>query len=336
MDISNDFELPNMGGKEILITGGLGFIGSNIALRCVENNANVTLFDSKVDDLKNIKEIKGKVKIVKGDILDFDFIKELVKRKDVIFHLAAQTSHIVSMENPWLDIDVNCKGSINILEACRKNNPNVRIVFASTVTAAGVPKVTPVNEELQEFPVSIYDANKLIIERYMKLYYKNFGLKTTVLRLANVFGERQQLTNPKRGILNYMIGRVMLQEPIIVYGDGSFIRDYTYVQNFVDAFLLVAISENTIGEFYILGSGNGMTFKEMVAKVNENVKDIIGNGTEIKNVPFPEGEKKIDSGDFIADYSKLKKATGWYPRVSFEEGLKRTVLFYKERFEDYK
>jgi len=326
--------VPHLTG-EILITGGLGFIGSNLAQRLVENGAQVTLFSRSLDNLRNVVEIKDKVKIVIGDIRDYETVRRLVKNKDYIFHFAGQIDHIFSMENPQLDADINCKGTLNVLESCRRFNDEANIVFSSSVGVIGIVKNIPANENEKELPLSIYESHKLVCEKYLSVYYKNYGLPTTTLRFANVFGERQKMTVSPRGILNQMIRRAFLGEAITIYGKGNFIRDYCYIQNYLDACLLSVDSHKTKGEIYIIGSGKGITFKEMVEKVNSVVKELIGKSTQIKYVPFPAHYKKLDRGDFIADYSKFNKATGWYPYISFEEGLKRTVLFYKERLKDY-
>jgi UDP-glucose 4-epimerase len=326
-------ELNKLKGN-VLITGGLGFIGSNLAHSLVDS-ANVTLFTKSTNKLRNIKEIQDKVEIIQGDITDTKKVESIVKDKDHIFHFAGQNDHILSLENPLLDVDINCKGTLNILESARKFSENANIIFSSTESVVGKIAKLPASEDQQENPLSLYEVHKLTGEKYLYIYNKVYGLNTTTLRFANVFGERQTMKVTNRGILNQMIRRTFLGEPITVYGDGSFIRDYSYIKNFIDACILAALSPNTNGEVYMMGSGKGLSFKDMVTKINETVKDLTGKSTEIKNVPFPETEKKIDRGDIIIDYSKFNKATGWFPKVSFEEGLKRTILFYKDRLDEY-
>tara|TARA_B100000959_G_C14989293_1_gene627028 strand:- start:3666 stop:4700 length:1035 start_codon:yes stop_codon:yes gene_type:complete len=326
---------PSLENKNILITGGLGFLGSNLAHRCLEYGGNVTLFNKSLNHERNISDIKDKVEIVIGDVRDSKKIDEVVNNKDYIFHFASQISHIVSMENPKLDVDINCNGTLNILESCKKYNPSAIIVFAGTVTQAGVIVNLPASEMQGDFPLSIYEANKLVCEKYLYIYHKVYGLKTVSLRFANIFGERQEVNSPKRGVLNHMIKRAMIGEPITVYGDGKFIRDYNYIQNIVDATLLAVNTDQTNGDYYIVGSGIGKTFKEMVEAVNNTVEKKTGKSTKIVFTPFPEDEKRIDSGDFIADYTKFNEATGWRPRISFEEGLEKTVLFYKDNLKEY-
>lgn len=327
------FLIPSFKGEEVLITGGLGFVGSNLAHILINQRASVTLFSLSDKTLKNIKEIQNKVKIVYGDIRDKEKLKQLVKNKGHIFHFAAQNNHFISMQDPYLDIDINCNGTLNLLENCRRFNDKANIVFSST--QPGKVNKIPANEDDKYEPLTIYEANKLVCEKYLQLYHKVYGLKTTTIRFANVFGERQQVKDASRGVLNHMIRRAMLVEPITVFGEGDLIRDYCYVQNYLEACMIAAKSNKTKGNFYITGSGKGLTFKEMVEKVNNKVKELTGKSTKIVYIPYPEDQKKLDRGNFIADYSKLKNDTGWFPRISFDEGLKKTILFYKDHLKEY-
>jgi len=330
-----DFKINSLEGKQVLITGGLGFIGSNTAHRCIELGAETTLLSNSLSKTRNIKEILKKVKIVQADIRDEKKVVEAVKGKDLIFHFAGQISNLVSMKDPQLDVDINCIGTLNLLEAARRFADAVPIVMSGTTGQVGKPEKLPVNESLPDKPTSIYDANKLVCEKYLKIYFDAYGIPTTMLRLANVFGPRQQVLDPKSGVLNHMVKRAMVGEPITIYGEGNFLRDYNFVENVVDAFLLAAQSKAARGEHFVLGTGRGIAFKDMCNAVNETVKQFTGKSTEIKHVPFPDEVKKVDVGDFVADSSKFRKATGWFPKISFEEGLEKTVLFYKERLQDY-
>ena len=321
-------EIKSMQGKKVLITGGLGFIGSNLAKRLVGEGAEVTLFDKVENDSDKVKNIADKLKIVKGDNLDKQLIDDIIKEKDYIFHFAWQTDLKESMIHPGQDITRDIIGLIIMLESCRKYNKNVKIIFASSVTVAGEIEKIPAGEDVAENPLSIYEANKLAAEKYLYVYFKNYGLKTCVLRLANVFGEGQRIDNPNRGVLNFMIGRALRGEPLTVYGNGEFIRDYTYVQNYIDAFILAALSDKTDGEFYVLGSGKGLTMNEVVHKIKEITREITGKDVLIEQIPFPESTHKIDKRNFIADYSKFKQATGWQPKIDFEWGLRKTIEFY--------
>lgn len=317
-----------MSGKKILITGGCGFLGSNLAKRLTEFGANITLFIKPGQDRRNVREIEPLLNIIEGDLLNKKDVLKTIKDIDYLFHFAWQTDLKKSMAQPLEDIKNDLGGILNLLEICKKENPKIKIIFASSTTVIGLPKKISSNEEEQENPLSIYEANKLVSEKYLQIYHKMHGIKTCVLRISNVFGEMQKIDNPNRGVLNFMIGRALRGEILTVYGKGDFIRDYCYIQNYIDAFILAALSEDTNGQIYVLGSGDGRTFNEVVEKIKSVVESEKGIKVDIKHIPFPEEENKINKRNFIADFSKFKKATGWTPKISFDEGLRRTVEFY--------
>lgn len=322
------FDFGGISGKNVVITGGAGFLGANLARRLVEIGSNVTLFTRSEKDRGNIKDIESKLNFLQGDLTNISDVSSMIKDQDYLFHFAWQTDLKKSMIQPIEDVRTDLTGILNILEACKKENPSIKIVFSSAVTVIGLPKNIPSNEKAQESPLSIYEANKLVAEKYLQLYHRIHGLKTCVIRLSNVFGEFQRIDNPNRGVLNFMIGRALRGEDLTVYGTGNFIRDYCYVQNYVDAFILAALSEKTNGEVYVLGSGEGRTFNEVVERIKVIVEEKTGREVKITHVPFPDEENAINKRDFVADYSKLKETTGWYPKISFDEGLKRTIDFY--------
>jgi nucleoside-diphosphate-sugar epimerase len=295
--------------KSVLITGESGFLGKNLTQRLLDPEFEVAFLNERVEDS------------------DFD---KAVRGKDYIFHLAWQTDLQNSMENPILDVSTDIIGILHLLESCRKYNPHVKIIFPSTVTVIGEKNKIPSDENEKENPSSIYDVNKLMAEKYLSVYFKNYGIKYTCLRLSNIFGEHQRIDNPKRGVLNFMIGKSLRNKPLTISGDGNFIRDYSYVQNIIDAFILSAQSPNTDGEVYVIGSGEGKTFNEVVSKVQDYAKELYSSSSEIVHLPVSPDTHKINRRNFVADSSKFKEATGWFPRVSFEEGLKRTMEFYKD------
>ena len=315
--------------KKILITGG-GFLGSNLARRLLDEGNEITLFFRANTDLSRIKDIIGNrnLKLVDGSLLDKEDIKKAIKNKDYLFHFAWQTDLKKSMEKPVEDLNNDVLGLVNILETCKEFNREIKIIFASAVTVIGNASKLPSNEYEEENPLSVYDLHKLIAEKYLQFYYKSFEIKSCVLRLSNVFGEHQKIDNPNRGVLNFMIGKSLRGEPLTVYGDGKWIRDYCYVQNYIDAFILAAESGNTNGEIYVLGSGEGRTFNEAVEKIKSIVESLTGKKVFIEHVPFPESEHEINKRNFIADYSKFNSATNWLPKISFEEGLRKTIEFY--------
>ena len=322
-----ELKIPSLKDKKVLITGGCGFIGSNLTRRLVNDGAKVTLFVRSGKNKELIKDVESKIEIVEGDVLDLNCIKKAIKDKDFLYHLAWQTDLKKSMLQPGEDLKNDCLGLINILEACKTENPSIKIIFTSTTTVIGITDKIPANESNETNPLSIYEANKLLAEKYLYVYSKIHKLKTTVLRLSNVFGEGQKIDNPNRGVLNFMIGKALRNEPLTVYGTGNFIRDYCYVQNYVDAFIL-ATKDETNGNVYVLGSGEGLTFNDVVKKVKEITEKLTGKKVEITHIAWPEEDNPINKRNFIADYGKFNKATGWKPRVSFEEGLKRTIKYY--------
>lgn len=328
-------QTPSFARRRALITGGAGFLGSNLAHRLVAEGAQVRLLSRSAAKRINLAGIEEAVELIPGDIRDRALMERLVAEADDIFHLAGQTSHLVSMEQPILDWDINCRGTLTLIEACRARNREANLVMAGTVTQIGPPRRIPVDEELAGVPVSIYDAHKAVCERYLVIAHRSYGLRTTMLRLANVFGERQQVTDTKRGIINLMIKRALCGEPLTVYGDGGFIRDYNYVQNIVEAFLLAAASDRTKGEAYVIGSGVGTPFRDAMASIVQVVQRQTPCRPEIQFVPFPEHEARIDGGNFIADASRFRDATGWQPRVAFDDGLARTVAFYQQHLPAY-
>ena len=262
-------------------------------------------------------------------------LRTLIPGQDIIFHMAAQTSNIQSMSAPLDDLEANCSATLALLEVCRELAPEAAIVMPGTVTQVGRVATLPASEDLPDWPLSLYDVHKLTCEKYLYVYHENYGLNTSTLRLANVFGERQQVNNPQRGILNFMLKRAMTGQPITIYEPGDFIRDYSYVQNVVDALILTAVSPKTSGQAYVFGSGVGMKFYEMIEELVKEVYNLVGVHAEITYIPFPPDEKKMDPGDFIADNSKFCEHTGWIPRMNFTEGLHSTIRFYQEHIGDY-
>lgn len=323
-----------MKDEKILILGGLGFIGSNLAQRLVKLGAEVTIYDACLDpygwNFANIKEIKDKIKIIKGDIRDFDLIKEHVKNKNYIFNCAAQVGHIISMNDPFLDIEINCKGTMNVLEACRRFNDDVKIIYTATRGQVGEPIYTPVDEEHPDNPTDIYGINKLAAEKYHLVYHHVYGIPVTSMRLNNVYGPRCQMQHGHYGVLNYFVGRAMQGETITVYGKGNQTRDFVYIDDVVDALILVARNQAANGEIFMVGSGNEVRFIDMVKLVIKTV----GKGKYI-HAPYPFERGKVDIKRFVASYAKLNKMLGWTPKISLEEGVKKTVDFYTERLNEY-
>lgn len=320
--------------SKILITGGLGFIGSNLANMLVDLGADVSLLDNLLapygGNICNVKGIRDKIEIIDGDIRNWSLVKEVVKNRDFIFHLAAQVDQHTAMENPQLDLDINCGGTLNILEGCRLHNKETKIIFTSSRVVIGEPQYFPVDEEHPTNPKNIYGINKLHAEKYCLLYNDVYDLRTSILRLSNVYGPRAQLRYPHYGVLNLFIGYVLTNRDIPIYGDGTQTRDYVYVEDVVNALILAAENEKSISEIFFVGSGIETTLVD-IAKA---IIDVAGKG-DYTFVPFPPTLKRTDIKRFVTNYNKIKKFLGWNPETTLHQGIANTVNFYLKNLKDY-
>lgn len=326
--------IKTMSQQNVLVTGGLGFIGSNLAHRLVSLGANVTVYDALLPqyggNLANIKEIKEKIRDVRADVRDFDQLKEYVKDQDVIFNCAAQVSHIDSMNDPYSDIAINCVGAINLLEAARRFNDDVKIVFTGTRSQIGKIDYSPADEKHPEFSMDIYSANKSAAEKYHLIYYRSYGIPTTSLRISNAYGPRAQVKQKGYGVVNYLIRMALQDEVITVYEPGTQKRDFIYIDDVVDSMILAAQSDLANGEVFFVGSGIETTFVDIVRLII----NIACSGTW-KFVPWPPERKSIEVGDIALDLGKIQNLLKWNPEVDLDEGLRRTVEYYRERIRDY-
>lgn len=315
-------------GKRVLITGGLGFIGSNLAHRLVEWDADVLIVDSLIPDyggnLFNVEGIKSEVRVNIADIRDRSSMDYLVREQDYIFNLAGQVSHMDSMLDPYTDLDINCRSQLSLLEACRYNNPTVKIVYASTRQIYGVPDYLPVDERHLLHPTDVNGINKMAGEWYHILYNNVYGIRATSLRLTNTYGPRQLVKHKRQGFIGWFIRLAVDGEEISVYGDGTQLRDLNYVDDVVQALLLAGASDRPNGEIFNLGGLEPVSLLEIVQVLTE----LCPEGT-YKLVPFPEDKKRIDIGDYYGDYSKIKRTLGWEPTVPLREGLAKTIDFYR-------
>jgi UDP-glucose 4-epimerase len=321
-------------GKRILITGGLGFIGSNLAHELVEMGAEVTIVDSLVPEygglLYNVAGIEDRVNVNVSDVRDEHSLRYLVRDQDVLFNLAGQTSHLDSMADPYTDLEINARSQLSILEACRYENPGVSVVFASTRQLYGRPLRLPVDESHPIVPVDVNGINKAAGEWYHLLYGDVYGIRTSVLRLTNTYGPRMRVRDARQTFLGVWIRHALAGEEILVYGDGSQRRDLTYVDDAVSAFLLAATQEDAAGRVFNLGGSGHVSLLELA----EQVVRIAGSG-HIRTIPFPADRKAIDIGDFYADWSAIEQALGWRPEVPLEEGLARTLDYYRSHGDHY-
>jgi UDP-glucose 4-epimerase len=323
------------GGKRTLITGGLGFIGSNLAHRLVEHGAIVTLVDSLVPAYGgnpfNIYGIENKVHLNIADVRDEHSMAYLVQGQDFIFNLAGQVSHIDSMENPYTDLEINVRSQLSIMEACRKSNRNVKIIYTSTRQLYGKPLYLPVDENHIAHPTDVNGINKLCGELYHILYHNVYGIRAVSLRLTNCYGPRQLLKHSRQGFINWFIRLLVEGKEIQLFGDGSQMRDFNFVDDVVEALLLAGMNDQANGEIFNLGGDEPISLKDLV----ELMIEVNGQGS-YKLVPFPEEKKAIDIGSFYSDFTKIKTTLGWQPRVRLREGLKKTFDYYKENFAWYK
>jgi UDP-glucose 4-epimerase len=315
-------------GTRVLITGGLGFIGSNLARKLVEAGADVTLIDSLIEEyggnLYNIADIRDEVHVNISDVRDEHSLRYLVREQDFLFNLAGQTSHLDSMRDPYTDLEINCRSQLSILEACRNRNPEARIVFASTRQIYGRPEQLPVDERHPISPVDINGINKTAGEWYHLLYGDVYGLRVSVLRLTNTYGPRMRVKDARQTFLGYWLKLLVTGQPIQVFGDGEQRRDFTYVDDAVSALLLAALRDEATGRVYNLGGEEYTSLKELAELLVE-----LNGGGKFKLVPFPEDRKLIDIGDIYAHFGKIRGELGWKPLVPLRRGLEQTLAFYR-------
>ena len=326
--------MPSLAGKNVLVTGGLGFIGSNLAIRLVGKGARVTLSDAMIEGYggnpANIREIARDVAIHAADVRDEDAMAELVEGQDVVFHLAAQVSHVMSLSNPYPDIDINIRGTAAVLEACRKRNPGVTVVRSGTRGQYGPATRLPVSEEAPSDPRGLYEISQLSAEMICRTYTRIHGLRTVPLRLTNVYGPRAQMKHSQFGVVNWFVRLALSGEPIPIFGTGEILRDFLYVDDCVDALLRAAEEPAAAGEVLNVGNDRASTFLEVARLLQELVP-----GTEIVFTDFSPERRAQEPGDFVSDITKIRRVLGWSPRVALREGLERTVAFYRERRGDY-
>lgn len=320
-------------GKNVLITGGLGFIGSNLAHRLVNAGAVVTLVDSLIPEyggnLHNIAGIEERVRVNISDVRDEQSMRYLVQGQDYLFNLAGQTSHMDSMHDPYTDLDINARAQLSILESCRKHNPNITIVFASTRQIYGKPDYLPVDEKHLLRPVDVNGINKMAGEWYHILYHNVYGLRASALRLTNTYGPRMRIKDARQTFLGIWIRLLLEDKPFEVWG-GEQLRDFSYVDDTVDALLLTAQSEAAQGQVFNVGG-------EPVVSLLETAKLLVeaNRGGEYAVRTFPPERKRIDIGDYYASDALLRETVGWRPRVPLADGLARAIAYYRQHLQEY-
>jgi UDP-glucose 4-epimerase len=318
---------------KVLITGGLGFIGSNLTKRLVDMGADVLLVDSLIPEyggnFYNISGIEDKVNVNISDVRDPHSMRYLVQDKDFLFNLAGQTSHIDSMADPFTDMEINCHAQLSILEACRHHNPGVKIVYASTRQIYGKPDYLPVAESHPLRPVDVNGINKMAGEWYHVLYDSAYGIRSCVLRLTNTIGPRMRIKDARQTFVGIWMRLLLEGKPFEVWG-GEQLRDFTYVDDCVDAMMMAASSEKANGQVFNLGGDCVISLKDLAKKLIE----ANGSGNYI-NCTFPDDRKKIDIGNYYSDYTLIRETLGWKPKISLEEGLKKTIEFYQKNMKYY-
>lgn len=328
--MSNENTFP---GEKVLITGGLGFIGSNLARRLKDMGANITLVDSLVPEyggnLFNIDGIDQNCRVNISDVRDEYSMRYLIKDQRYLFNLAGQTSHMDSMQDPYTDLEINSRSQLSILEACRKHNPEIKIVFASTRQIYGKPEYLPVDERHLLRPVDVNGVNKMAGESFHLLYNNIYGIRACALRLTNTYGPRMRVKDARQTFLGIWIKLIIEGKSFEVW-DGHQLRDFTYVDDCIDAMLTAAKNEEANGHIFNLGGERVISLKDLA----ELLVEVNGSGNYTFHT-FPIERKRIDIGDYYSDYSKIKSILGWEPKVALREGLKRTLEYYRENLSEY-
>ncbi len=321
-------------GRRVMITGGLGFIGSNLARTLVELGADVLLVDSLIPDyggnLFNIEGLESRLHVNVADVRQQSTMNYLVQGHDVIFNLAGQVSHIDSMRDPQTDLDINCRSQLTILEACRHHNPTTKVVFAGTRQVYGRPDRLPVDESHLVRPTDINGINKAAGEYYHLVYNNVYGVRACSLRLTNVYGPRQLVRHSRQGFIGWFIRQAVEDREIQIFGDGSQVRDFVYVDDAADAFLRAGASDACNGDVFNVGGREPISHRDLTAMLI----DVAGTGS-FRLVDWPDDKRRIDIGSFYTDSTKFERTTGWSPAVSLRDGLKRTVEFYRQHLPRY-
>jgi UDP-glucose 4-epimerase len=314
-------------GRKVLVTGGLGFIGSNLCRGLADLGAEVLAVDSLLPDyggnLFNLDGYEKKVRINIADVRGHG-MEYLVKGQEVLFNLAGQVSHLDSMGDPFTDLEINCRSQLSILEAVRKGNPEIKIVYAGTRQIYGRPKYLPVDEAHLLNPTDVNGINKISGEMYHLVYHSVYGIRASSLRLTNTYGPRQLVRHNRQGFIGWFVRQAALGEEILVYGEGTQKRDFNHVDDVVDAFLRAGAGDASDGQVFNLGDEHPVALKDLAELLIE-----VAGGGSFRLVPFPEDRKRIDIGDFWGDTKKIRATLGWSPTVPLKRGLRETVAYYR-------
>ncbi len=321
-------------GKRVLVTGGLGFIGSNLSIRLVESGAILTIVDNMIPrlggNLFNVKGIANRIHINFSDVRDEHSMDYLVKGQEIIFHLAGQVNHVDSIRNPIQDLDINCRGTLVLLESCRKHNREAKIVFAGTRGEYGASVKLPVAEDHPTNPKGIYAVTNLSAEKMVLVYHDVHQIHGVCLRITNTYGPRHQMAHDEYGVVNWFIRKAIDDETIPVFGDGRILRDFLFVDDAVDCFIEVAQCPQAYGEVFNVGTGVPFSFIDLAKRL----VGIAGTG-KVSFTEFTRERKEVEPGDYYTDISKVRRIVGWEPRTDLDEGLRRTIEFYRKHKKEY-
>jgi UDP-glucose 4-epimerase len=321
-------------GKKVLVTGGLGFVGSNLSIRLAELGADVLIVDNMLPreggNMFNIEPVKDKVKVNVSDIRNATSMNHLVKGIDYVFHIAGQVNHVDSVKNPLNDLSINVEGTLIIMEALRMNNPDAKVIFTGTRGEYGSSLKLPVAESHAINPIGIYAITNFAAERIVLTYHNLHNVKSVCLRITNTYGPRHQMAHDEYGVFNWFIRRAMDNELIHLFGDGRILRDYLYVDDLTESLIATALSDKVYGEVYNIGSGVPVSFIELAGKIIE----VAGSG-KMDHTEFTTERKALEPGDYYADITKIKNAIGWQPKTSLEDGIKKTLEYYRKNKKHY-
>jgi UDP-glucose 4-epimerase len=322
-----------MKGQRVLITGGLGFIGSNLAHSCLGLGAEVTVYDCldprSGGNMYNVRDIEDSIELICNDIRSFEGLSACVLQKDIVFNCAAYTSHPMSMKDPLTDINVNCTGVINLLEASRRFNPDIKIVHVGTSTQIGKMIRAPIDETHAEFPLDVYSANKSASEKYVLIYGSAYGMRTTVVRLANVFGPRSNIRSPDFGFMNYFVGLALQGRDLTVFGNGSHLRNVSYVEDATRALILASQAEQADGEVFFAVAD----VQHRIAEIAAAIVKVVGG--RLRFMEWPPDRQAIEIGDAVISNRKIKDVLRWAPTVDLEAGLSKTKEYFAPCLEYY-
>lgn len=320
--------------KRVLITGGLGFIGSNVAHRLIDLGAEVLIVDSLIPEyggnLFNVRSIEDRLRINIADVRDEHGLRYLVQEQDIIFNLAGQVSHTDSMTDPYTDLEINARSQLSLLEACRHGNPAAKVVYASTRQIYGRPEYLPVDERHPLQPADVNGINKLAGEWYHIVYNNVYGLRTVSLRLTNTYGPRMRIRDPRQTFIGWWFRQLLEGQTLNIFGDGLQIRDFNYIDDVVEAMLMVAVSDAADGQIYNLGGDDPINLLNLARLMIE-----VNGGGDYQLRRFPDDRKRIDIGDFYGDYRKIRSKLGWRPVVGLRDGLTRTIDYFRANLEHY-